>query len=78
MFMSDSTSRPGLSLSNRELDILNLLVRGCTNKVIADQLGLSIETVKTHMKRILYKLQVSGRTEAAVKAMKSGLVTIDY
>lgn len=60
-------------LTRREMDVLKLLVAGHDNRQIAQQLGLSIETVKSHMKHILAKLQVSGRTEAAVKALRSGL-----
>jgi DNA-binding NarL/FixJ family response regulator len=47
---------------------------GCSNQKIAEQLGLGLETVKTHMRHIMEKLTVSDRTEAAVKAMKQGLM----
>jgi NarL family two-component system response regulator LiaR len=61
-------------LSQRELDVLTLVVEGNSNQEIADRLILSVETVKTHMRHIMEKLSVSDRTQAAVKAMREGLV----
>jgi len=61
-------------LSQRELDVLTLVVEGNSNQEIADRLVLSVETVKTHMRHIMEKLSVSDRTQAAVKAMREGLV----
>jgi DNA-binding NarL/FixJ family response regulator len=49
-------------------------VEGLSNQEIADRLILSVETVKTHMRHIMEKLAVSDRTQAAVKAMREGLV----
>jgi DNA-binding NarL/FixJ family response regulator len=65
---------PPFALSAREMDVLRLLVEGLSNSEMADRLIISIETVKTHMRRIMEKLQVSDRTQAAVKAMRAGLV----
>jgi len=66
---------PGPSpLSQRELDVLRLVVEGLSNQEIADRLILSVETIKTHMRHIMEKLAVSDRTQAAVKAMREGLV----
>lgn len=62
------------SLSQRELDVLRLVVDGNTNQEIADKLSISVETVKTHMRHIMEKLAVSDRTQAAVKAMREGLI----
>ncbi|MBI2810687.1 MAG: response regulator transcription factor [Candidatus Melainabacteria bacterium] len=61
-------------LSQRELEVLKLVVDGSSNQEIADKLILSVETVKTHMRHIMEKLAVSDRTQAAVKAMREGLV----
>lgn len=61
-------------LSSRELEVLRLVVDGSTNQDIADKLVLSVETVKTHMRHIMEKLAVSDRTQAAVKAMREGLL----
>lgn len=61
-------------LSDRELEVLKLVVEGLSNQEIANKLFLSLETVKTHMRRIMEKLLVSDRTQAAVKAMREGLV----
>jgi len=69
------TKTPSLSpLSQRELDVLRLVVEGLSNQEIADRLILSVETIKTHMRHIMEKLAVSDRTQAAVKAMREGLV----
>ncbi len=61
-------------LSFRETQILRLIVLGMRNKQIAETLGLSIETIKTHIKSILSKFSASSRTQVAVKALKSGLI----
>lgn len=68
---SNSLASP---LSQRELEVLKLVVEGLSNQEIADKLVLSVETVKTHMRHIMEKLAVSDRTQAAVKAMREGLV----
>lgn len=62
------------SLSEREVDVLGLLVHGLSNQEIADKLEISSETVKSHLRHIMKKLAVSDRTQAAVKALKQGLV----
>jgi len=62
------------TLSQRELDVLNLLVEGLSNQQIADRLVIGLETVKTHIKHILDKLAVSDRTQAAIKALQDGIV----
>jgi DNA-binding NarL/FixJ family response regulator len=56
-----------IKLSKRETEILELLTKGLANKEIADRLGLSVETVRVHLKRIYEKLHVRSRTEAAMK-----------
>lgn len=62
------------SLSNRQIEVLRLVVRGMSNPEIAEKLEVSVETVKTHLKSILAKLGASSRTAAVVKAMEAGLV----
>jgi two-component system, NarL family, response regulator LiaR len=61
-------------LSPREIEVLTLLVEGLSNQQMAARLFVSAETIKTHMRHIMEKLAVSDRTQAAVKAMKQGLV----
>lgn len=65
---------PDYLLSEREAEVLKLLVEGLTNAQIAASLELSVETIKTHVRHIMEKLAVSDRTQAAVKAMREGLV----
>lgn len=65
------------NLSEREIEILKLLVAGGSNQQMAEQLYLSVETIKTHMRHIMEKLQVADRTQAAVKALVEGIVTAD-
>jgi NarL family two-component system response regulator LiaR len=60
-------------LSPRELEVLNLVVEGLSNQQIAERLGVGNETVKTHMRHIMEKLQVADRTQAALKAVRAGL-----
>jgi DNA-binding NarL/FixJ family response regulator len=59
------------SLSRREKEVIALLSEGHSNERIAQALGLSIQTVKVHVKHILKKLKVSDRTQAVIKALKS-------
>jgi DNA-binding NarL/FixJ family response regulator len=60
-------------LSDRELQVLQLIVDGYDNAAIAVQLHIGIGTVKTHVRHILSKLSVSDRTQAAVRALRLGL-----
>ncbi len=60
-------------LTPRESDVLLLLVEGCSNAQIGQKLFVSPETVKTHIRHIMEKLEVSDRTQAAVKALRHGL-----
>ena len=61
-------------LTSRELGVLRLLSAGKTNRQIAEELRLSLSTVKRHLERIISKLEVSDRTQAAVKAVELGLI----
>lgn len=63
-----------LNLTDREIEVLTLMAEGATNKMIADTLFISENTAKTHVRRILEKLQFSSRTKAALYAIKTGLV----
>lgn len=65
---------PSDLLSQREREVLRLMVDGASNKEISEKLIISISTVRTHVEHILEKLAVTGRTAAAVKAMKEGLI----
>ena len=60
-------------LSPREQEILQLLVTGASNKLIAIRLGIAEATVKVHLKTLLRKLEVNNRTQAAIWAMNHGL-----
>jgi NarL family two-component system response regulator LiaR len=62
------------SLTERETDVLRLLAQGRSNKEIARSLVIGEQTVKTHVAHILSKLDLSSRTQAALYAMKVGLV----
>src|SRR6266540_3748770 len=64
----------GQLLTPREQEVLRLIARGRPNKVIARDLGLSEKTVKTHVSNILGKLGLTDRTQAAIYAVREGLV----
>jgi DNA-binding NarL/FixJ family response regulator len=68
----DSPPHP---LTKRELEVLRLLAQGQSNQEIAQNLFLSALTIKTHVQRIIGKLGVSDRTQAAVRAAELGLLT---
>jgi NarL family two-component system response regulator LiaR len=64
-------------LTPREIEVLTLIARGRNNRGIADQLYIGEETVKTHISNILTKLHLADRTQAAIYALRSGLVPLD-
>ncbi|MFY0579725.1 response regulator transcription factor [Cystobacter fuscus] len=63
-------------LTARECDVLRLVARGSANKEVAALMGISEETVKTHMKNVLTKLGAKDRTHAVVVALKRGIIDI--
>ena len=65
---------PNSDLSTRELEVLEQLVAGKSNKEIAAKLGITEATVKSHVSTILLRLNVEDRTQAAVSALRRGLV----
>ncbi len=70
------TKQPSFDLTEREREVLHLVVQGHSNQQIAEALVISITTVKAHISSILSKLQVSSRTEAIAYAIKHKLVTL--
>jgi len=66
---------PTEALSQREVEVLQLVTRGYTNKEMAEALIVSAETIKTHITNILGKLQARDRTHAAVIGLRQGLVS---
>ena len=85
MHRPDSTIAPSASatvadgmahadLTARELEVLQLLAQGFSNKLIARMLGIGLGTVKSHVRPILEKLHAASRTEAAAVARRRGLL----
>jgi NarL family two-component system response regulator LiaR len=70
------TTQPMFDLTEREREVLNLVVQGHSNKQIAETLVISLATVKAHISSILSKLQVSSRAEAIAYAIKNKLVSL--
>lgn len=68
---------PAADLTSRELDVLRLVATGKPNKEIAAELTISERTARTHVSRILRKLRLSSRTQAALWAVREGLVEVD-
>lgn len=77
MIANEQRDVPGADLTQRERQILALMVRGMSNQEIADQMSIAVPTVKFHVTNVLSKLQVDSRTEAVVLAIKHKLVPAD-
>ena len=75
--LSKTNQDNNLGLSARELDVLELLEKGFSNKEIADKLFVSLNTIKTHLAKIYQKLNVSRRTQAIQKARELGILQMD-
>ena len=69
-----TTANSTFALTDREKEILQLLVEGDSYKLVADKLFISFFTVQTHIKHIYEKLHVNSKTEAVTKALKENLV----
>jgi DNA-binding NarL/FixJ family response regulator len=69
-----ATRPPKSELTERELQILKLIVKGMSNREIADKLGITEPTVKWHVNILLSRMNVSDRTQAAVTAIQRGIV----
>jgi NarL family two-component system response regulator LiaR len=67
-------ANPFTALTERELEVLKLIAKGCSNDKIADQLVISVGTVKGHVSNILSKLHLVDRTQAAAYAWQAGIV----
>jgi DNA-binding NarL/FixJ family response regulator len=68
---------PVSELTSRELDVLRLVAAGKPNKEIAAELAISERTARTHVSRILRKLGLSSRTQAALWAVREGIVEVE-
>jgi len=64
------------ALSDREIEVLDLVAKGVSNKDIADRLSITQSTVKTHVTSIFQKLNVTTRTEAVTTALKRGIIQL--
>jgi DNA-binding NarL/FixJ family response regulator len=71
-----SSRLPNSDLSTREREVLDLIVKGKSNKEIASELGITESTVKCHVSVILMRLNVTDRTQAVITAVQRGLVHI--
>ncbi len=70
-------NEPQQQLSEREQAILRLVATGLSNQQIANQLGISVNTVKVHLRNVFGKIGAASRTEATMYAVRAGIVTVD-
>lgn len=73
-FVLNEAERLRLGISQRELEVLQLVAEGLSNRQIAERLFVSLNTVKTHSSRIFEKLEVRNRTQAVDTARRVGLI----
>lgn len=73
-FVANDLARETLGISDRELEVLELLASGRSNKEIASALNVSPNTVKTHVARLFGKLEVTRRTAAILRARELGMI----
>ncbi len=73
-FQKNEKAMDYLGISERELEVLELVAEGLSNQQIADQLYVSVNTVKTHLSRLYEKLEVQRRTQAVEKARSLNLI----
>ncbi len=73
-FILNETELTKLSLSKRELEVLQLMAEGLSNHEIADRLFVSLSTIKTHSRNIFDKMGVARRTQAVDKAKKLSII----
>jgi DNA-binding NarL/FixJ family response regulator len=76
-FRNNAASSGQFNLTAREKEILELLVKGNSYKMIADKSGVTIDTVKKHLQNIYHKLHVSCGTEAVAKALRHKIIKLD-
>ena len=73
-FLPDTEMIRRLGISQREMEVLQLVAAGATNQEIADQLFVSLNTIKTHTSRLFEKLDVQRRTQAIEKAKRLNII----
>lgn len=73
-FLPDTETIRSLNISQREMDVLELMAAGATNQEIADQLFVSLNTIKTHTSRLFEKMDVKRRTQAIEKAKRLKII----
>jgi len=73
-FLPDTEMIARLGISQREMEVLQLVASGATNQEIADQLFVSLNTIKTHTSRLFEKLDVQRRTQAIEKAKRLNII----
>ena len=64
------------ALSSREIEVLTLVAKGCSNKQIASELAVTLETAKAHVKSIIGKLNANDRTHAVTLALSRGIIQL--
>jgi len=74
-FIQDKTVLENLNISKRELEVLDLMSKGMSNQEIADELFVSVPTIKTHSSKLFEKLEVSRRTQAVEKAKRLRIIS---
>lgn len=71
-----TASRAGRSLTEREIEVIKLVIEGLSNQQIADELNIARRTAQEHVSNCMSKLRARSRTQLAVRALRAGIVPL--
>lgn len=74
LIQKNKQKKNDFNLTQRELEVLNLVTNGLSNKIISEELFISVDTVRNHLRNIYKKLNVNSRTQAVIVSIRQGIL----